>query len=126
MELNLVQCREDRPKIDLAATKFQEFERVFCLGRICRNVVDVFEVNEKKTVRVQFNRLGRIASARDEMSDIQLKPNVFRIAVFENEIEIRRTLAENIEVVVVAERDAHIGSSFTQFCAGEAICNHRD
>jgi hypothetical protein len=49
------------------------------------------------------------------MSDIKLKPNIFRIAVFENEIEIRRTLAESIEVVVVAERDAHIGSSFTQF-----------
>ena len=49
------------------------------------------------------------------MGSVQLKLHVFRIRLFEDEIQICRILAESVQVVVVAKRDANIGSSFTQF-----------
>jgi hypothetical protein len=115
MELNFFHCSQDGRKINAAAAEFHELKGIFCLGRIRRNVADVLQVKEQKAVVILFNGLGRVAFARDQVGGIELKPDVLSIGVFENQLQIRRTLAESIEVIVVAERDADIGSSFTLF-----------
>ncbi len=73
MELHLVQRSEDRRKIDLATAELHELERIFCFGRIGRNVVDVLQVEEEKAIVILFDRLCRVPSASNEMSSIELK-----------------------------------------------------
>src|SRR5260370_12733170 len=63
-----------------------------------------------------FNRLDRVAAARDEVCRIELELDELRIRVFEDEIQICRALAESVEVIVVAEWNAQVGSSLAQLC----------
>src|SRR6267143_1105318 len=111
-ELNFLHCGEHRRKINPAATKFNELERIFCLRCIGRNIVHVLKVKEEKTVMILFNGLCGVATARNDMGSVQLKLHVFRIRLFEDEIQICRSLAESVQVVVIAKRDANIRSSF--------------
>src|SRR5260370_42199725 len=63
-----------------------------------------------------FNRLDRVAAARAEVCRIELELDELRIRVFEDEIEICRALAESVEVIVVGEWNAQVGSSLAQLC----------
>ena len=73
------------------------------------------KVQEEKAVVIFFNRLGRVAPARDEMGSIKLKLDILGIGMFEDAIQIRRTLAESVEVIVITERNAEVRGSFAQF-----------
>src|SRR5271156_800525 len=115
LELYLVQRSEDSRKVDAATAELHELERIFCFGRIGGNVVDVLQVKEQKAVVILFDRLSRVPSASDKVGSIELKLDVFRISAFEDEIQARRTLTESVEMIVIAERNAEIGSSFAQF-----------
>ena len=77
--------------------------------------MDVLKVQEEKAVVIFFDRLGRVAPARDEMGSIKLKLDILGIGIFEYAIQIRRTLAESVEVIVITERNAEVRGSFAQF-----------
>ncbi len=99
--------RSTRPR-----PSFHELEGIFRLGGVGGNVADVLEVKEESTLVIFFNGLCGVASACDQMSSIKLKLHVFRIGVFEDDIQVRGRLTKTIEMVVVAKRNAKVGRSF--------------
>src|SRR6202011_3342833 len=68
-EPNLLHSNEDGRKID--AAEFDELERILCFWRIGRNVTDVLQMKEEKTVVISFDRLRRVAFASNQMGGIQ-------------------------------------------------------
>jgi hypothetical protein len=76
--------------------------------------VDVLQVQEEKPIVILLDGLSGVASTRNGVGGVEFQLNVFRVSVFEDQMQVRGALAESIEMVVVAERNAKICGAFAQ------------